>query len=281
MITNYIDEFETYLNEVLINENKECSKLYESISYSLNAKGKRFRPKLIFASAISFGINPRDLFDVAVAIEMIHTYSLIHDDLPALDDDKLRRGVATNHIVYGEDYALLAGDNLQSLAFSHIYKCIEKGFDIKLLAAFATSCKEMVEGQSLDIDENYKTDISKLETVHLLKTGALIKFCVACPLFYTKDYSYYDKLIEYGENIGIAFQIMDDILDYKYSDEELGKSNSDALNDKATYISFVGIQKSEDLLAQKIENARNILSSMDIDTKELDEICEFNLKRIK
>lgn len=274
-----ITNFEQYLQSVF--EDKIDDKLYEAMNYSLLAGGKRFRPSLMFTSARMLGVDPELLIDVAVAIEMIHTYSLIHDDMPCLDDDDLRRGKLTNHKVYGEDYALLAGDNLQSVAFEQIYKAIEKGFDPKILKYFARACSKMVEGQSLDINESYKTDVSALEHIHDLKTGALIEFCVIAPLFYLKEYENLEELLTVGKCIGISFQIKDDILDVSMSSEELGKSNSDEANNKITYISLLGLDESKRLLDEKLDIAEKILNSTGYEVSKMLEIIDYSRKRIK
>ncbi len=274
-----ITNFEKTLQSLF--DDKLDLKLYEAMDYSVSAGGKRFRPHLMFSSAKMLGIDPSVMSDVAIAIELIHTYSLIHDDLPALDNDDLRRGKPTNHIVYGEDYALLAGDNLQSVAFEYIYKALEKGFDIKLLQFFASACSKMVEGQSLDIDESYKVDVATLENVHNLKTGALIEFCMIAPLCYIKDYSNLDKLQVVGKNIGISFQIKDDILDVSTSKEILGKSNSDEENNKLTYTSLLGVSKSEEMLDSKLNEAVSILNEIGCLSEEIVEIIDFSRNRVK
>ncbi|MFV0498499.1 MAG: polyprenyl synthetase family protein [Bacilli bacterium] len=259
----------------LVFANKLGYKLYDAMNYSLVSSGKRFRPNLIFTVADVLGIDSEVMEEVAIAIELIHTYSLIHDDLPCLDDDSLRRGVATNHVVYGEDYALLAGDNLQSVAFEYIYKALDNGFDIKLLKFFARACSRMVEGQSLDIDENFKTNVSKLEQVHRLKTGALIEFCMVAPLFYIKDYSKFDQLLNVGENIGLAFQIRDDILDVLYDSEQLGKSSSDIDNNKITYPSFLGVDASCEKLEQILDDTIKILMSIECYSEDFENLIKY------
>ncbi len=274
-----ITSFENELRKVF--KSNLDLKLYEAMDYSLNAGGKRFRPHLMFSSAQMLGVDSEVMLDVAIAIELIHTYSLIHDDLPCLDDDDLRRGNPTNHVVYGEDYALLAGDNLQSVAFKYIYKALEKGFDIKLLKYFSKACIKMVEGQSLDINEEYKTDINALEHIHELKTGALIEFCMIAPLFYLKDYASLDKLLSVGKSIGISFQIMDDILDVSATSEQLGKSSSDEINNKCTYTSMIGLEKSRELLESKLDFALSTLNELGYYSEEIMEIIEFSKNRTK
>lgn len=273
--TNFEQKLQTVFNS------KNDLKLYEAMSYSLNAGGKRFRPHLMFSSAKMIGVDPDVMNDVAIAIELIHTYSLIHDDMPCLDDDDLRRGNPTNHIVYGEDYALLAGDNLQSVAFEYIYKALENGFDILLLKYFANACVKMVEGQSLDISEEYKTSIQSLEHIHDLKTGALIEFCMIAPLFYTKDYQHLESLLNVGKSIGISFQIKDDILDVSSTSEVLGKSNSDLDNNKITYTSLIGVDESVMLLNEKLDCAVKILNDLNYKSDEIMEIIEFSRNRKK
>ncbi|MFV0424709.1 MAG: polyprenyl synthetase family protein [Bacilli bacterium] len=274
-----ITNFEIELSKVF--EDRPNMKLYEAMNYSLSAGGKRFRPHLMFSSAEMLGVDSSLMIDIAIAIELIHTYSLIHDDLPCLDNDDLRRGKLTNHKVYGEDYALLAGDNLQSLAFEYIYKALAKGFDIKLLKYFSIACVKMVEGQSLDIDESYKVDIETLENVHYLKTGALIEFCMIAPLFYLKDYSKLSDLSLVGRNLGIAFQIKDDILDVSATSEELGKSNSDIDNNKLTYTSLLGVDKSEEFLENKLKETTDILEEIDCLDKSIIEIVNYCKYRVK
>ncbi len=274
-----ITSFETELKKAF--EDSLDLKLYEAMDYSLNAGGKRFRPHLMFSSAEMLGVDSSLMLDVAIAIEMVHTYSLIHDDMPCLDDDDLRRGLPTNHKKFGEDYALLAGDNLQSVAFKYIYQALEKGFDIKLLKYFSEALVKMVEGQSLDIDESYKVDVNALEHIHDLKTGALIEFCMIAPLFYLKDYSKFDSLLQVGKNIGISFQIQDDILDVSMSSVQLGKSNSDEDNNKITYTSLIGIGASKEMLEIKLDEAKGILAAEGLFSDEINEIIEYSKNRTK
>ncbi len=278
---NVLAQFNSYASEFLNSHNPECRKLYESVKYSALSEGKKFRPNLMFASANALGVEVTKVFDLALAIELLHTYTLIHDDLPCLDDDTLRRGKPCNHLVYGEDIALLAGDLLQSLAFKCIAMAIQNGSDSQVLSYFANACIEVVEGQSIDIDEDYKTSVEKLETVHNLKTGSLIQFALIAPLFYTKDYGKLESLLEVGQKLGLVFQIKDDILDYTASDEELGKSGSDFENEKNTYVSFLGIEQSKQLLEDKVSQIILTLQSLEIYTNEFEEICSFSVNRTK
>lgn len=281
MNINILTDFNDYAIKYLSLQNSECAKLYESVNYSVNGSGKRFRPLLMFSSASSLGVDEKVMFDLALAIELVHTYTLIHDDMPCLDDDDLRRGKATNHKVYGEDVAILAGDVLQALAFDCVSRAIENGFDSKVLKFFSKACIEVVEGQSIDIDESYKTSVERLQTVHLLKTGSLIKFCVIAPLFYNKKYELLDDLSFIGDELGLVFQIMDDILDYTGTDEELGKTASDFKNNKNTYVTFLKIEGSRELVEDKKRKIEQALLRLNLFTDSLKEICEFSVNRSK
>ncbi len=276
-----LEKFEYKLAAAVSNLDYQSKKLSESVNYSVTAGGKRFRPNLMFSSAQMLGVEPELMFDLAIAIELIHTYSLIHDDLPCLDDDDMRRGMKTNHIVFGEDTALLAGDVLQSIAFEKVYDAINNGFDPLVLKYFAMSCRKMVEGQALDTDDSYKTSIDKLENVHLLKTGALIEFCVIAPLFYLKAYDNLDDFAKIGKIIGLSFQIKDDILDVTSTKEMLGKSNSDSENNKTTYVTMLGQEECESMLNAKLNEVDDILKSLSVDSKYFTEIIDFSLNRIK
>ncbi len=279
--TKTIDKFNEYAINYLKLQNKECSKLYDSVIYSVDSQAKRFRPSLMFAFSNALDVSDEAVFDLALAVELLHTYTLIHDDLPCLDDDVLRRGKKCNHLVYGEDYALLAGDVLQSLAFECIFNAISKGCDPMVLKYFSKFCIEVVEGQSIDIDEDYKTSVLELEKVHNLKTGALIKFAIIAPLFVKKEYFLLDVLLNVGHEFGLIFQIKDDILDYTATDTQLGKSGSDYENNKKTYVSFLGVEASQILLEKKVSTIKKLLADFKLYTREIQKICEFSLNREK
>ena len=240
MKTDYISVTEKYLFDFLPNLNCKEKKLIESMKYSLEAGGKRVRPCLVFEFANLCGETAEKAAPFACAVEMIHTYSLIHDDLPCMDDDDLRRGKPSNHIVYGEDTALLAGDALQTLAFEIMSsdktaeligdKACRKG--VNTLAKYSGAVG-MVGGQVIDLmSENTKTPIETLREMDYKKTACLIK--AACELgciCARADEKYIKAASEYGECIGIAFQIQDDILVVTSSNEELGKPvGSDLVN---------------------------------------------------
>ena len=266
---------EAGLQDLMLEASGPFSRHLEAMRYSLFAGGKRIRPILCLAAgeAIdgSAGVAAR-LLPIACALEYIHTYSLIHDDLPAMDNDALRRGKPTNHVLYGEAGAILAGDGLLTLAF-HLLSG-ERGAGlpapqrlkiIEIIAA-AAGPSGMVGGQSLDIDsEKVTIDFQRLQTIHRAKTGALITCSLlAGALAAGASAKQYDDLTHYGEKIGLAFQIVDDILNVTSTTEELGKAaGSDANRGKATYPAFFGLKETRRLAAQAAAEAIQALAAFD------------------
>lgn len=226
-------------------------KIMESITYSLTNGGKRIRPVLAMEFCRVCGGNPEDALPLALAIEMIHTYSLIHDDLPCMDDDDMRRGKPSNHIVYGYADALLAGDGLQALAFETIVKSAlsadKKCAAVSLLADAAGPCG-MVAGQAMDLDnENKYVSIDDIQNTDYLKTGKLI---IASGLMggicAGADRESMESIREYCANLGQSFQIVDDILDITGDEDKLGKPvGSDEESGKSTYVSILGIDEAK------------------------------------
>ena len=256
------NEYKDYVDEHLLDpfpeEDDEASVLFDSMFYSLNAGGKRLRPVLLLASCDMAGGNIAHTLPYACAMEYIHTYSLIHDDLPAMDNDDLRRGKPTNHIVYGAGMATLAGDGLLSAAFevmsSDIAGRANVGWEMKpyVMAEYeiasGAGVRGMVAGQTADIKaEKDGADNGLLHYIHLNKTAALVKAAVRAGLYIGKaSDEMLDDMTVYAEDLGIAFQIADDILDVKSTTEELGKPvGSDEENDKATYVIINGLEDSE------------------------------------
>lgn len=243
-MNNLLTQFEKQLQTRLTFNNK----LFDAMNYSLLAGGKRFRPMLLLCLATDFDIEAERMFPIANALEMIHTYSLIHDDLPALDDDEMRRGVPTNHVVYGEDVAILAGDGLLTHAFFELTKSkIEDREKVEIIELFSLHAGPfgMVLGQINDMehDINMSTDFHELEQIHRLKTGKLIELSVVTPCIVAKKPDYViTEAHELGKLIGLWFQIRDDIMDVTESSETLGKTaNSDIRNQKLTYVSHLGL----------------------------------------
>jgi len=228
-------------------------KIYESMRYSLMAGGKRLRPILCLASCELVGGTIDMAMPTACALEMVHTMSLIHDDLPAMDNDDYRRGKLTNHKVYGENIAILAGDGLLTYAFELIAsqtKNVPADRVLQVIVKFgrAFGAAGVVGGQVVDIDSEGQPDIS-LETLHYIhthKTGALLEACVLCgAILAGAEPDTLQRLSRYAQNIGLAFQIIDDILDITQTQEQLGKSaGKDVAAQKATYPSLLGLEES-------------------------------------
>lgn len=277
-INSYIKEIEQALkfyNPVLNNPQQN---IYKSVNYSIEAGGKRLRPILMLESYKICGGKSDDIKAFACALEMIHTYSLIHDDLPAMDNDSLRRGKPTNHIVFGEATAILAGDCLLTRAFelmSGEYS-FDKSDQINAINYIArcSGSEGMIGGQVVDIEnEDKKADIQTLKYLHSLKTGALIKAaCVVGAILAGADKNTIDIIFDYAENLGIAFQIRDDILDVIGDEKNLGKNiGSDAESNKNTYVTLFGTEKSQHLCRQYTNNALNCLDRLSGDVNFLRE----------
>ena len=243
--------------------------LKESMLYSVNAGGKRIRPLLLLATVASFQDNvPTGAYQIAAALEMIHTYSLIHDDLPAMDDDDLRRGQPTNHKVFGEATAILAGDGLLTAAFELASLAeIDAPAKIQLirLLAQASGTHGMVAGQAADMDaEGKHVDLSALMSIHQRKTGELIRFAMmAGGILAGQTADVVDDLSKMAQHLGLAFQIRDDLLDVVSTTEELGKeAHRDAALDKSTYPSLLGIAETKNMLLSEIQAAEDILKQL-------------------
>lgn len=247
--------------------------LFESLSYSLLGDGKRFRPLLCLNIAEVFGIHPKKVVSFACAVEMIHTYSLIHDDLPCMDNDDERRGKPTNHIVFGEAIALLAGDTLLTECFGVIAKKYKESPIVALnlikLLVEASGFSGMISGQSLDIHSKIeKISLDFMQQMHRLKTAALIRVCcegtaVICGLPKDKQ----QLLREYGELLGFAFQLKDDLLD---SSEKI---------EPGSFPDRIGIEGTEKKLNEIVALANEVLLKMNLEKSYLKDLIEFNQKR--
>lgn len=229
--------------------------LRESMLYSIRAGGKRIRPLLVLAALDDLDVTSEDALYIAASIELIHTYSLIHDDLPSMDDDDLRRGKPTNHKVYGEAMAILAGDAMQTLAFETLANLQHteprKIIELVRLLAVASGANGMVAGQVLDVEgESKALTLQQLERIHVNKTGALLSCCIqSAALLANLEGRELEALQQYAENIGIAFQIQDDILDVTATTEELGKNaGSDESSEKTTYPLLLGLDGAKEQL---------------------------------
>ena len=259
--------------------------LEEAMRYSLLAGGKRIRPVLAMATTRAIGEDPATVLPLAAAIELIHTYSLIHDDLPAMDDDDLRRGRPTCHVRFGEDVAILAGDALYAEAFRHLLtaQCAEPDRLIRAARelAAATGVDGMVGGQFLDIADTATTP-EALRTLHALKTGRLIGASVSCVLLlHGIDGTAETAYRRYAAELGVLFQIVDDILDVTGTDAALGKPRgSDERHGKRTYVSHFGLDGARGLARECHAAARASLRDAAPDgAPELEQITDFILTR--
>lgn len=263
--------------------------LIMAMSYSLFAGGKRLRPILCIASAEAVGGDGRDVLPVACALEMIHTYSLIHDDLPAMDNDDMRRGKPTNHKVFGEALAILAGDGLLTEAFSLISKAeLTKKIGAKNLQqvmnliATAAGSHGMVGGQAVDIQmERKEVDSSLVDFIHTHKTGALIAASASSgAILGGGSKQQVEDITIYGNKIGLAFQISDDILDIEGDGEVMGKGvHGDARKGKMTYPSAHGLQRSKEILEELIDLAISSLKGFDLRAAPLRDIARYIIER--
>jgi len=274
---------ESYLAGLRFSDRPATQGLEEAMRYSLLAGGKRIRPVLCLATGRAGGLAPAETLPAAAALELIHTYSLIHDDLPAMDDDQLRRGRPTSHVVHGEDVAILAGDGLFAEAIG-IFCKRQKGDPARVVQALgelvaATGVKGMVGGQYRDMTaaEGKEVGAAELRELHSLKTGRLIAASVAVPLILAGAGE--DETIcmrRFADELGVLFQIVDDILDVTGSDEELGKPRgSDERHGKLTYVSLFGLERAHELAAESHANARAALAESGADTADLELITDF------
>ena len=274
----FIENSSKHFEKYLLSHIKEHSgtNLEASMNYSLNAKGKRIRPLMLLAVIQSFNGKLTDGYPAATAVEMIHTYSLIHDDLPAMDDDKLRRGNPTNHIQVDEATAILAGDALLTLAFKVIVQGdLDAHVKVELveLLADTSGYEGMVGGQKSDIDgENSSLNLEEIERIHFRKTGALIKMAtVSGGIITGQSKNVIEHLIRFSDEIGIAYQIRDDILDVVGTEEELGKGvATDAELGKSTYPSLLGLDGAFEALDIRLENAKESVDSIQMLTSDFD-----------
>ncbi|OES44665.1 polyprenyl synthetase family protein [Domibacillus iocasae] len=266
----YMDEklqiFEPYMLGY-VNELQAPNELKEAMAYSLKAGGKRIRPMLLFAALETYGQKAEKGLDAACALEMIHTYSLIHDDLPAMDNDDLRRGKPTNHKLFGEATAILAGDALLTYAFeiiarSDVYSP-EQAVQLIRMLSVAAGPAGMVGGQAADMEGEKKTlSLAELEYIHHHKTGRLLAFSVmAGALIGGADKAETALLETYARHIGLAFQIRDDILDVEGTEEEIGKPvGSDESNEKSTYPVLLTMDGAKQKLSEELQGAHDAIA---------------------
>ena len=264
----YKDLINTHLLDFIPSIDTKSSALYDAMKYSLVAGGKRLRSVLLLAACEFAGGDAKVALPYACAMEYIHTYSLIHDDLPCMDNDDLRRGLPTNHKVYGEGLATLAGDGLLNTAFEVMNRDmllyfddlqeLKKRINASYTIAVSAGVRGMVAGQVSDIDSEHKQVSNEmLEYIHLNKTGALIVASIRAGLYIGgADAEMMKNMTVFAENLGLAYQIADDILDVIGNEEEMGKkSGADAEHEKVTYVSLNGMEASKEKLAELTQNA--------------------------
>lgn len=260
----------------------------EAMHYSLEAGGKRIRPLLVFATLAAFEKDPKMGLLAASAIEMIHTYSLIHDDLPSMDNDDLRRGKPTNHKVFGDAIAILAGDALLTFSFEVIgqipteYASSETKLQLVIEMAKAAGSEGMVGGQVADMEgEGKSLTIEELEYIHIHKTGRLLKFSViAGALIGGADQDQLENLSSFAHHLGLAFQIRDDILDLEGNPEVLGKPvGSDTTNNKSTYPQLLTMEGAKEALQKHLDMSKQYLEKTRLNINLLREIAELVASR--
>jgi farnesyl diphosphate synthase len=270
LVADYQQRVDTALDHWLPPADVNPVRLHQAMRYAVLAPGKRVRPILVYATAAALGIDPQRVDGAACAVEIIHAYSLIHDDLPAMDDDDLRRGRPTCHREFDEATAILAGDSLQALAFYIISHDSAMTPDaaarlqmIEKLSLFSGS-RGMAGGQAIDLAAVGKSlNIAELETMHIHKTGALIRTCIQLAALSTDalDDTQLQALDSYAKSIGLSFQVQDDILDVTGDTETLGKmQGADSARNKPTYPSIIGLQASQEKALDLHQNALQALS---------------------
>ncbi|RRS10168.1 (2E,6E)-farnesyl diphosphate synthase [Pseudoalteromonas sp. J010] len=258
--------------------------------YSVENGGKRLRPFLVYCTGELFGAAAADLDNAAAAIECIHSYSLVHDDLPAMDDDELRRGRPTCHIQFDEATAILAGDALQTLAFELLSTpnfTVSPQSQLQMISALAkaSGLQGMVGGQALDIAATDRTvTLTELERIHKLKTGALLSCAIELGMLCTQPERLTDETRQamrtYGQAIGLAFQVRDDILDVEGDTAVLGKpQGSDVEHNKSTYPALLGLTQAKEKAEQLIHEALNALETIDGDTEVLADLAKYIIDR--
>jgi geranylgeranyl diphosphate synthase type II len=286
MVDEFLDEL-VFASPALLGDGEAdgIAGLVEAMRYSLLAGGKRIRPVLCLATAEALGSDPAELLPVAAALELVHTYSLIHDDLPSMDDDDLRRGRPTCHRAFGEDAAILAGDALFAEAIRMVAER-QPGdpatrLGIVLEIASASGVAGMVGGQFLDLRDHGRRSADALRRVHQLKTGRLIGSAVRCALLHAAPPPEVDAALRaFADEIGLLFQIVDDILDVAGEEGALGKPvGADARQGKVTYVSFFGLDRARELASESRARAGRLLEAVPGPTDDLAALTELIFAR--
>lgn len=279
---------DSFLRKALVTKISSLQNFFDAMTYSTVDSGKRIRAMLVFASGAYLNVPEEELDIYATAIEIIHSASLIHDDLPAMDDDVLRRGKPTCHIAFGEGTAIVAGDSLLIEAFRILSGTLTPHFNslkrVKMLSILAEKSGPigMAGGQYLDLEgEKKRLSLDELMLLHRLKTGALIEATIELPLLYSEpDNKIRETLQEFARKMGLIFQIQDDLLDVKKTSAELGKTaGKDENSEKATFVRLLGLKEAEIFLSKEILDTRKLLDSLPNDKHFLNLVFEFICER--
>lgn len=287
-----LDEIDQYLSGFFIrSDNKFVETINKSMRYSYTASGKRLRPLLLLEFSKLFNQPCFNILDMAAAVEMIHTYSLIHDDLPAMDNDTLRRGKPTNHVVFGEDVAILAGDALLNYAFETMIECALKDplnairyLEASKIIGEASGHKGMILGQIADMmNEGSEFDLETLDFINMHKTGDLLRASMmAGAVLGGADKDALNIVEQIGIKMGLCFQIVDDVLDIEGSAKVMGKTpGTDAKNEKVTYPKLLGIEKCKELVETLKDDSIALLGQLEGDTQFIANLLSFIAERDK
>ena len=286
-IPEFKKSIDDYLKTILSESDQSSEELSQAMKYSVMNGGKRIRPMMMLASAITIDIDTEHVMPFATAIELLHSFSLIHDDLPCMDDDSLRRGQPTTHVKFGEATATLAADSLQSLAFELMAKAEfpeSKSSQLELISMIANSIGSggMAGGQSLDLDsENKKLDPSSVENIYMLKTGKLLQASILGPTYFRElDEEKVSALKNFSESIGVAFQIQDDLIEAVGDADMIGKSiESDKSKNKAAYPLLFGVSESKKRVENLYESACDSLKVFGESSSSLMDMAEIIIQR--
>lgn len=285
-IKHKAEEIECELDKLVPENSTPYSSLFNAARYSLKTPGKRLRPALCIATAQVLGGNPALALKPACCLEMIHTYSMIHDDLPAMDNDDYRRGVPTLHKVFPQSHAILAGDFLLTHAFETLVKIpglnAEQKIELIQVLSEKSGGHGMIGGQVMDLEsENKSVDLETLKMLHSKKTGALISASIEFGAIIANASADHRKILkEFGEEVGLAFQIVDDILDVTTQKKMKGLGDSsDIRNNKSTYVTLMGLKKANEESLALLKSAHQKLQSLPFDTKVLQEIATLIVSR--
>lgn len=286
-IPEFKKSIDDHLKTILSESDQSSEELSQAMKYSVMNGGKRIRPMMMLASAITIDIDTEHVMPFATAIELLHSFSLIHDDLPCMDDDSLRRGQPTTHVKFGEATATLAADSLQSLAFELMAKAEfpeSKSSQLELISMIANSIGSagMAGGQSLDLDsENKKLDPSSVENIYMLKTGKLLQASILGPTYFREvDEEKVSALKKFSESIGVAFQIQDDLIEAVGDADIIGKSiESDKSKNKAAYPLLFGVSESKKRVDNLYESACDSLKVFGESSSSLMDMAEIIIHR--